>query len=169
MSEPLYIDRGAEFDDTERYRFRLWRTWGFGAAVLWIMLNPSTADAYELDPTLKKVLGFSERMGFEKFFVGNVYGLRTTDPKGLWDVDDPVGPGNLMAIEAMAAESELVMVGWGTHAKPDDVEAVASVLERVVKPVECLRVTKHGHPEHPLYVPYATTPQPYPYPWRPTA
>lgn len=152
MAEPVYIEKSAAFDDERIYRYLLTRAWGTGPRLLWIMLNPSTADESVLDPTLRRCLGFAQAWGFDGFEVCNLYALRSTDPRGLWRVADPVGPNNDAVIQAAAKHASLVMVGWGGNAKPARERQVAHLLADVgVQPL-CIGVTAQGQPKHPLYL-----------------
>lgn len=161
LAEP-FIESWAIFDDTKTYRYQLGRRWVQGTTILWILLNPSTADDVELDPTLKRVLDFSRRYGHGAFEVGNVYGFRSPYPEDLWApcaANDPVGPENLHHLEVMAKRADLVMVGWGTDAKPEHVLAVREVLSRVDTPPYCLKRNADGSPTHPLYLPKILQPK----------
>ncbi len=84
--------------------------------------------------------------------VTNVFALRSTDPKGLRQVEDPVGPDNDAHIIEQARCADLVVVGWGTHARLNDRhERVIGLLSGVCE-ITCLGVTKDGYPRHPLYL-----------------
>lgn len=135
------------------YRYRLDRRWGPGDTVAWIMLNPSTADAYTDDPTLRRITAFSRDWGFGRLIVVNLYALRATDPAQLWTPPDPVGPDNDRHIAEAVACHE-VMVAWGANARADRVAKVLDVIGRQpgVGHLHCLGVTKTGAPKHPLYV-----------------
>lgn len=161
MSEPIYVEQSAAFDDDRVYRYLLRRSWGPGRHVLWIMLNPSTADESKLDPTLRRVLDFSQQWGFDGFEVCNLYALRSTDPKGLWLVADPVGPNNDAAIQAAAKRAGAVIVGWGSNAKPDRARAVAQLLANIGVQPHALKVGKDGAPSHPLYLPKTSPMKPW--------
>jgi hypothetical protein len=153
--------RGASFDPTERYRYRLWRTVDpeQRRRILWIMLNPSTADVVKDDPTIRRVLDFSGSWGFGRVEVVNLYALRSTDPRALWSAADPVGPHNDAAILAAAREADVVMGAWGAHAKPARVAWVGNLVLGVGVTLACLGTTKNGMPRHPLYVAGATAPR----------
>lgn len=169
MTEPKYIEQGARFDDSRAYRYHLWRRWKPGGTVLWIMLNPSTADETRLDPTLRRCLGFTiawaERainfawcQPFGAFEVVNLYALRSTDPAGLWAVKDPIGPENDAVIRDRARWADLVIVGWGTNAKPERERQVAQLLADANVTARALKLTGKGSPGHPLYVAGDTEP-----------
>lgn len=150
----------ATFDATRRYRYRLSRVWDpAGRRVNFLMLNPSTADAFRLDPTVRRCVGFAKDWQAGSVEVTNAYSLRSTDPAGLRAVADPVGPGNDDAIVAAARAADLVVAAWGVHATYLDREAqLRRLLADAAVTVHCLRVTKDGHPGHPLYVPADTAP-----------
>lgn len=103
------------------YRYRLGRELpnhdGKGV-VLWVMLNPSTADATADDPTIRKVVGFSSNWGFAVARVVNLYALRSTDWRPLRTHADPVGPENDEQIRASVLAADAVVLAWGAHA-PD--------------------------------------------------
>ncbi len=134
-----------------RYRYALTRSLGVdGDAVLFVMLNPSTATHEQNDPTVTRAIGFARTMGASSLTVCNCFGLRSTDPRGLKAVDDPAGPGNTRVILARARRSDRVVVAWGNHAG----EAGVVLAERLAQIHEllCLGVTKSGQPKHPLYL-----------------
>ena len=124
-----------------------------GGRVCFCLLNPSTADAKVLDPTLKRCVTFARRWGASHMEVVNAFALRSTNPKGLKQTDDPNGPGNDRAIVRAAKRADLVVVGWGTHAALHDRhDAVLGLLGGVCEPM-CFATTKAGFPKHPLYLP----------------
>ncbi len=117
------------------------------------LLNPSTADARALDPTLTRCLGFARRWGFGHMEVVNAFALRSTQPALLRKHRDPVGPDNDRAILRAAKRADLVVIGWGTHAALDDRHGAVLELLRGVCIPHCFAVTKAGYPKHPLYLP----------------
>ncbi len=151
--EAISMRGWAKFSDCEQYRYTLGRRWGdSGRRVCFCLLNPSTADAKVLDPTLTRCHRYAMRWGFDAMDVVNIFALRSTDPKGLKKVEDPIGPDNDRHITRLAKQADLVIAGWGTHGTlMDRGEQVMEVLSRVCVP-HCLAVTKHGFPKHPLYL-----------------
>lgn len=172
MSTNLSLDLdtcGAWFDPTERYRYKLLRRWAQGPTVLWVMLNPSTADATVDDPTVRRCILFTQRWAgtgehprYGGLVVANLFALRSTDPRELKRVDDPVGLENDRYIIEAVRDSEMVIAAWGVHGRLHDRDRdVLGLLREHRKPVRCLGVTKGGDPRHPLYMPNSSTPVPY--------
>lgn len=146
----------ANFSPCGLYRYRLERLLESGdGTVLWVMLNPSTADADHDDNTIRRVKAFSQSWGFRRALVGNVYAFRSTNPRGLWTADDPTGPDNPKHLHEMAAEASLIIAAWGQHVKRADVEPVEDLL-RMYGNVWCLGTGRGEKPKHPLMLPADT-------------
>jgi hypothetical protein len=155
---PPFVLADARFDPTRRFRYRLDRAWDLRAPrAVFVMLNPSTADESELDPTLRRCAGFAHAWGFGGFTIGNLFALRSTDPRGLrrhweWHRESPVGPVNDLELDAMVASAGIVVCGWGTHGQfLDRADAVVKRLRGLVD-LHALALTKNGDPGHPLYL-----------------
>jgi hypothetical protein len=144
------------------YRYTLRRDWNDElepghkrrGEALFIMLNPSTADAVRNDPTVAKCLRLARRWGYEAMEVRNIFALRSTDPQGLRRVDDPVGPENDAAILECAArrETRLIVAAWGNHGLLVERGAqMTQMLRRLRRPVHAFSITKQQMPAHPLY------------------
>lgn len=160
MPEPTYTSQGATFSEPDRvYRYLLWREWDPARPrVLFVMLNPSTADETVLDPTLRRCLGFAQRWGFGSFTIANLFALRSTDPKRLREVEDPVGPLNDGYLSAAAMTAGRVVAAWGAHG---GLYHRADAVTRMLRPcvdLMALRLTSAGDPGHPLYLPAALEP-----------
>jgi len=134
------------------YRFTLQRhTRALGGTVLFCMLNPSTADDRENDPTIRRCIGFAERWGYSKLRVVNLFAARSTDPKGLRAMEDPIGEGNDDVVAAEIEKADLLVAGWG--ASGGMVKRKRAFLKRFGKHEwMCLGQTVAGHPKHPLYL-----------------
>jgi hypothetical protein len=155
--------RGAAIISADgRYRYRLERHGLSGSgSVAWIMVNPSTADATADDPTIRKVIGFSERMGAGWAIVGNKFAWRATDVRDLRSVSDPVGPGNDEHLSNIMSEAATVIVAWGPLSKLPPVlkrrwYKVARIADRVGARLMCFGTAQDGHPRHPLMLAYDT-------------
>lgn len=141
-----------------RYRYSLGRRWVEDSAlVLWVMLNPSTADAEKDDTTIAKITKFTKRFGYGAFEVVNLYAYRATDPKEMFAAQkngvDIVGPENDKWISEIAVGARVIIVAWGANAEWSRVRKAMPFIDSVNLGVGCLSVTKSGHPGHPLYLP----------------
>lgn len=169
----LLTDTGADFSPCRTWRYRLWRTWDAGRPPLvMLMLNPSTADEDNNDPTVERCERRARRIGAGGLVVLNIFAFRATVPDVMKAVDDPVGPGNDAAIlnelAAVAAArtagrpTATICAGWGIHGahRGRDREVSAMFVEAGV-PLYCLGVTANGQPRHPLYIANAAEFQPW--------
>ena len=128
-------------------------------AVNFLMLNPSTADAFQLDPTNRRCVGFAQAWGYGSMVTTNIFAYRSTNPAGLRMAKDAVGSGNDEAISTAAKNADLVIAAWGTHGELQGRgEAVHAMLCEAGVELHALKLTKAGHPGHPLYVAADTKP-----------
>ena len=149
------VDNECQFSPDRRHRYSLIHSWNplFGdKLILWIGLNPSTADEAKLDPTLTRIADFSKRAGFDGFWMANLFALRTPYPEEMMRADDPVGPENDAWLLRAAERCERIVAAWGVAGV---YEARADAVLRLLagRELHCLGVTQEGHPRHPLYVP----------------
>lgn len=153
---------GANFSDCHKYRFTLWRRWNFGSdprTVMFIGLNPSTATHIENDPTVTRCINFAKLWGYDQMAMMNAYAYRSTDPKKLDQVDDPVGfIDNDRALKHMSEGSEMVIAAWGANCSEFRQKEICKLLGRQLY---CLGKTKRGFPKHPLYLRADTQPEPF--------
>lgn len=160
LPEPLEVPvRTALIDGP--YRYKLTRVWGPGERMVFIMLNPSTADADIDDPTIRRCIGFAKDLGFDGLEVVNLFALRSPDPAVLAKAEDPVGPLNDRFITD-SARGGMIVAAWGAHpfAAARGAEVAAMVAE-AGETLYSLGVTKDGHPRHPLYLPGTARPEPW--------
>lgn len=163
---------GAVFSACMAYRYILTRNLQpeFGAAlfpVCFLMLNPSTADAEKLDPTIRRCVKFAERWGGDRLAIVNIFSYRATDPAAMKRQQDPVGARNREwvehAVRTTLDQNGIVVAAWGGHGdhRGQDKEARKWLAEMGAK-VHCLGLTeKTGQPRHPLFVPRLTSPVPF--------
>ncbi len=147
----------AVLSDDGAYRYYLSRVWEDSAEKLvFVMLNPSTADAEADDPTIRKCIGFARRFGFGGIEVVNLFAYRATKPEALRDPDaDPVGPDNDHYLRNVC-RNRFVVCAWGALGRVyyARVQEVLRLLEDVSAVAVSLALTKHGHPQHPLMLAY---------------
>ena len=157
-----------------KYRYRLARIWDEKKArrAVFVMLNPSTADALIDDPTIRKCIGFAGQWGQQKWLhqigglggivVVNLFALRATDPTELSKSEDPIGPENDDYIRrelwAARAAGSIVVCAWGANKEATSRQStLIALLNRYGDRHNTFRIgplTKDGHPRHPLYLPY---------------
>ena len=146
----LFIESGAEFSPDRLYRYSLWRFWekdkGYAA---FICLNPSTADAFKDDPTVRRCINYSKKWGYGGLVMLNLFAYRSTDPKNLYIVSDPIGPDNDFHLRNASRKAGVTIAAWGTRG--NYFARDKAVLDILTNP-KCLILTKTGHPGHPLYL-----------------
>ena len=144
-----------------RYRFALWRRWDIGPQVLFVMLNPSTADESTDDPTVRRCIGFARSWGFGSLAVGNLFAFRTSSPAELSACTDPVGPGNDHWLSLLHEESSLTIAAWGNHGR---LLGQSTNVRRMLRGLHILGLTELDEPRHPLYIRSGVMPRPWPAP-----
>lgn len=136
------------------YRYVLRRVWDEAKpTVLFIGLNPSTADHRVDDPTVRRCVQFARTWGFGQLAIANLFAYRTFSPNLLRQADDPVGARNDRWLRRLIGEAEEVIVAWGDRGIY--LARDLAVLSMLVRP-RCLGLSKLGRPRHPLYMPRTT-------------
>jgi hypothetical protein len=178
---PKYIDAGADISPCGRYRYRLWREWrgvaspenwewfgfkdgrgvecGEPKSVLFVMLNPSTADGEKDDATIRRCVGFAKAWKYDRMEVVNLYAFRATKPRDLWAAGEAKhAPRNQEVIAKAARHAGIIIAAWGAHGAEGDQGGI--VRGWMYDPdVYHLGLTKEGHPRHPLYLPGDAKPE----------
>jgi hypothetical protein len=166
----LFIERGAHLSEDGRYRYMLWRRWDkTKPRLIFIMLNPSTADAEADDATIRLCMGRARRMGLGGIRVLNLVAFRATDPAQLDTVADPVGPENGRYLERNSGMQtrewyEPIIAAWGDGGLRKGLrrerwrEALEILCGDYGIKLDCLGVTHAGQPKHPLRISYDVTP-----------
>ncbi len=154
--------RAAQFDATGSYRYSLTREWAAGHRVAFVLLNPSTADHTQDDPTLRRCIGFAQAWGYGALEVVNLFAYRATRPAALRAAAEPVGPENDRFLRAAQRRAQAVVLAWGIHGvwRGRD-QAVLRLFRAGRMPVQCLGLTRDGHPRHVLYLPRGLTARPF--------
>lgn len=144
------MESSAHFSRCGRYRYALWRTWDEKCpTMLFIGLNPSTADAIEDDPTIRRCIRFADDRGYGRLAVANLFAYRATKPAVLRKALHPIGKTNNRWLLRLAAESDVCVAAWGNGGRHlgRDAEVIA-----LLGDLKCLGHTTAGAPRHPLYV-----------------
>lgn len=139
----------------EKYRYALTRRWSDGPQVLFVMLNPSTADATADDPTIRRCIGFAKAWGFGSLAVGNLFSFRTVSPHILRQSAEPIGELNDFWLGTLNEKSTMTVAAWGNHGK---LRMRGKTVKLMLGEVHTLGLTKTGQPRHPLYVAANTPP-----------
>lgn len=161
-SDIIENDNSAVISACGKYRYKLTRWWSAdadGDHAVFIMLNPSTADATNDDPTIRRCIGFAQAWGCTSTTVVNLFAFRSTDPNALSAAIDPVGPMNDGYILDAVKDSKFVVCAWGAHKSAvSRASHVLNLLRANSVDPKCLRMTKSGFPSHPLYLPKGLNP-----------
>ena len=150
------MKKDAVFSKDRIYRYALFREWSVSDGfALFIGLNPSTADEREDDPTIRRCIQFAKNWGYRGMWMVNLFAYRSTNPKVLLSVDDPIGPDNNWHLNLGGKEAKCVVAAWGTKGGLGERDQeVMKMLADAGANIECLGITKAGFPHHPLYLPY---------------
>jgi len=120
--------------------------------VMFIGLNPSTADETADDPTIRRCIGYTKAWGYSALCMTNLFAYRATDPRAMKAQINPVGPEGDRWLFECAREASVVVAAWGTHGGHNDRDREVLEILRW-RQLSCLGVTKAGYPKHPLYLP----------------
>ncbi|WP_109507328.1 DUF1643 domain-containing protein [Nocardioides speluncae] len=152
----LLTRSAARISSCGQFRYSLHRDWRDEYErprwVTFVMLNPSTADADQDDPTIRRCIGYARALGGTGLAVVNLYAFRATSPADLWRAKDPVGPDNdetlAMFLDMARRYDHPVIAAWGANARLDRVEQALALpgADRLT----ALGTTKAGAPKHPL-------------------
>lgn len=163
------LNSPAIFSPCRTWRYTLHREWNLlierssdgdkliqAPKVVFIGLNPSTADEVQDDPTVRRCIGFAKRWGYNGMFMLNIFGLRGMNPKVLYRATDPVGPENDYYIGQVitSADVTLVVACWGNHGV---LRLRGFIVEELsyIEDVPLFRLgdlTQKDQPRHPLYL-----------------
>jgi len=143
--------KGAIFSTGRKYRYSLYRIWDRDLpCVMFIGLNPSTADETNDDPTITRCIGYAHDWGYGGLYMCNIFAFRTTFPSVLHREIDPIGDGNNHWLDSYAKASGLVVAAWGNHG---ELRCRGKEVAKLIPNLYCLGINKTGQPKHPLYLP----------------
>lgn len=148
------MEKDAVISECGTYRYSLTRKWSEGPTCVFIMLNPSTADASEDDPTIRRCIGFAKREGCGSLEVVNLMAFRATNPKDIpSDADTAMGPDNFKYIKSAINFGNPIIAAWGSHPAGKRLGVdMLRVLKNIGADVKAFKLTKSGVPGHPLYI-----------------
>jgi len=153
---------GAIFSDDRTHRYDLWRVWERGSReIVFIGLNPSTADESKNDPTIRKCCNFAKLWRYNKMHMLNIFAHRATMPLNMKIAEDPIGPANNEYILRVVEQSQkrrgnMVVLCWGSNGEfMGRGREVYELVNGLCVP-KCINICSNGEPGHPLYLPYET-------------
>lgn len=150
------MKKTADISDCGTYRYSLSRIWDESKPkVLFVMLNPSTADADKDDPTIRRCIGFAQSWGYGGLIVCNLFAFRATNPLELSRVFDPAAEENLSHLNHNANTVEMIICAWGNEPILKRIENQRHTVEFIYAhrtKVHYLALSKNGIPKHPLYL-----------------
>lgn len=151
-----YVIASAVISDCGKYRYSLTRIWDESKPkVMFIMLNPSTADGIKDDPTIRRCIGFAKSWGFGGLYVCNLFAFRSTNPKELLNTDNPFGDKNIWHTRQLLDKVEKVICAWGNEKIVDKICGKGNSFENIYYAYDKLHfieLSKFGTPKHPLYL-----------------
>lgn len=155
-------NRSAIFSPCRKWRYHLQHVWDANHAnLIWLLLNPSTADEVQNDPTVERCERRARMWGFGGVEVYNIFAYRATDPANMKAQRDPVGVDNDKWMMKFAEKSRqtTAIIGWGEHGKHlGRGQFVLDLLREQGAALHALKINASGHPKHPLYIGYKQTP-----------
>lgn len=141
-------DIGAEFSQDRLHRYALWRIWdNTKPLVMFIGLNPSTANESGNDRTITRVKNLSVGWGYGGFYMMNLFSYVSTDPgKLVVCTDNTLNDSWLFSVRKSCKD---VVFVWGNFSVA--VERAKEV-KKMFTDAKALLLNKNGSPRHPLYV-----------------
>ena len=110
------MNKDAKLSDCRKYRYALWRTWDAEKPfVMFIGLNPSTADETEDDPTIRRCINYAKDWGYGGLCMVNLFAFRATEPNDMKNAIDPIGPENDEWLKNLSKDAGVIIGAWGNH------------------------------------------------------
>lgn len=156
MKKKEDFGKSAVISPCEKYRYvlkrRIPQPVRWVKKVVFIMLNPSTADHTIDDPTIRRCISFAESWGCTELSVVNLYAYRATDPIDLKTLSaiEAKGPENLNYQLEEINSANLIIAAWGKHGGALGTPEIRNII--AFTEVKCLGKNKDGSPKHPLYI-----------------
>jgi hypothetical protein len=147
------VNRGASFSYCRKYRYALWRIWDeTKPLVMFIGLNPSTANENENDPTIRSVQRISKANGYGGFYMMNCWAYVSTDPEKLRDHrwNELICEWNDNMLTTIKARCKDVVFAWGSFSIVSETGRDKELLEMFPN-AKALFINKNGSPKHPLF------------------
>ena len=152
------IFKDAKFSSCRKYRYALWRIWDLSRPFLmFIGLNPSTADETKDDPTIIRCINFAKSWNYGGIYVTNLFAYRSSSTKKMMIFRNPIGVENDKWIKNLSQKSNIIIAAWGN----DGIHLNRSkTIENKIPNLKCIKKNKSGQPAHPLYLKSNLKPKP---------
>jgi len=145
----LLVNKNATFSDCRKYRYALSRTWnGKKKTILFIGLNPSTANEKIDDPTIRRCINYAQNWGYGSLLMVNLFAYRATMPSELKNVKNPIGNDNDLHIIELSKKADIAVAAWGNEGTLLNRD---KEVKKILPNLMCLKINKSGQPSHPLY------------------
>lgn len=153
------MEKKAIISKDKIYRYKLSHTWdSTKPTILFIGLNSSIADENVDDPTITRCINFAKDWGYGTLLMANLFAFRSTYPKDIYLIDDPIGKDNDHYLLECVTQSDLIVACWGNNGTYMNRE---KVITELVPNLYCLQKNKNGTPHHPLRLPRNIHPLPF--------
>ena len=149
MNDLQFAINNASFSPDRKYRYALWRIWDNLPKIMFVGLNPSTANETMNDPTIRRCISFAKDWGYGGIYMCNLFAYISTDPKAVIAQPDPIGPDNDRVLKLINKNCKVTVAAWGAFSIAH--QRSKEVFE-LLPPLMCLGITKNGYPKHPLYL-----------------
>ena len=147
---PKVYKSGAILSKNRHYRYALWRIWDERKPwVLFIGLNPSTADESHDDNTLKKCIHYASQWGYGGVYMANLFAVRATKPSVMKQHRSLIGSANDDHLDDLYNRAGIVVAAWGNDGVYQNRSAA---IKDKYSSLYCMKVNKSGEPGHPLYL-----------------
>jgi hypothetical protein len=146
-------DFGADFSNDRKYRYSLWRIWDkTKPLVMFVGLNPSTANETDNDPTIRSVGRIAKANGYGGFYMMNCWAYISTDPEKLREhrFNELICEWNDNMLTVIKAKCKDVVFAWGSFAIVRETGRDKELAEMFPN-AKALFINKNGSPKHPLY------------------
>lgn len=154
MKDLFGNESDAIFSEDKKYRYALWRLWSIEPKIMFIGLNPSTANESENDPTIRRVIRFAKDWGYGGVFMMNLFAIVSSDPKVLLTCENPIGENDYW-LSATQRKCKDIVFAWGNFKEADKrSKEIIAMFDKAT----CLGLNKNGTPKHPLYIAANTKP-----------
>lgn len=153
------MEKDAELSSCRKYRYALWRTWDEDKMkVMFIGLNPSTANEFKDDPTVTRCISYAKQWGYGGIIMGNIFAYRTSSTDEMKRAEDPIGRENDAWLNRLSEQADIIVAMWGNLG--DFRNRSAEVCD-MFPDLMCFSINATDQPHHTRGLPDGITPIPY--------